>query len=133
MDTEKKIKIMIVDDDKFLLNMYSIKFQRENFEVSTASDGSDALTKLTEGLVPDAIILDIVMPSMDGLEVLEHIRKENLVPTARIIILSNQGQSSDIDKAKRLGIDGYIVKATTIPSEVVAEVRKVLSRQATKV
>jgi len=120
-------KILIVDDDKFLLNMYSIKFQKEHFDVTTAGDGRDALQKLQGGLVPDAIVLDIVMPIMDGLEVLENMRKLDLAKDATVLILSNQGQSSDIEKAKRLGIDGYIVKATTIPSEVVTEVLRMLA------
>jgi CheY-like chemotaxis protein len=122
-------KILIVDDDKFLLNMYSIKFQKEKFAVTVASDGAEALKKLQEGFVPDAVVLDIVMPVMDGLEFLEKMRGEDLAKDATLLILSNQGQSSDIDKAKRLGIDGYIVKATTIPSEVVTEVQRMLANK----
>lgn len=125
-------KILIVDDDKFLLNMYSIKFQKEKFEVTVASDGQEALKKLQDGFVPDAIVLDIVMPVMDGLEFLEKMRGENLAKDATLLILSNQGQSSDIEKAKRLGIDGYIVKATTIPSEVVTEVLRMLANKKAK-
>jgi CheY-like chemotaxis protein len=124
---EKQYKILIVDDDKFLLNMYSIKFQKENFLVETAVNGLDAVEKLRAGLSPDAMIIDIVMPVMDGLECLENIRKENLAKSAVIVVLSNQGQSSDIDKAKNLGINGYIVKATTIPAEVVAEIQRLLN------
>ena len=126
MDPNKKYSIMIVDDDKFLLSMYSMKFQKEGFEVFTAGDGGEALTKLKEGLKPDALILDIVMPVMDGLELLGKIKELNLVPGSAIVILSNQGQSSDIEQAKKLGVDGYIVKATTIPSEVLGEVKKIL-------
>lgn len=122
-------KILIVDDDKFLLNMYSIKFQKEKFEVFTASDGKAALDQLEKGIEPDAIVLDIVMPIMDGLEMLENMRNKNLAKNATVLILSNQGQSTDIEKAKRLGIDGYIVKATTIPSEVVTEVLKMLANK----
>lgn len=126
MEPTKKHSILIVDDDKFLLSMYSLKFQKEGFEVFTSADGGDALTKLKEGLVPDALILDIVMPVMDGLELLGKIKELKLVPSSVIIILSNQGQSSDIEQAKKLGVDGYIVKATTIPSEVLSEVKKIL-------
>jgi len=125
-------KILIVDDDKFLLNMYSIKFQKEKFEVTTASDGLEALKTLQAGFVPDAIVLDIVMPVMDGLEFLEKMRGEDLAKNATLLILSNQGQSSDIEKAKKLGIDGYIVKATTIPSEVVGEVLRMLAGRQQK-
>lgn len=127
MNGDHPYKILIVDDDKFLLNMYSIKFQKEKFEVTTAGDGADAIAKLQAGFVPDAVVLDIVMPIMDGLEVLEKMRQDNLAKNAMVLILSNQGQSSDIEKAKKLGIDGYIVKATTIPSEVVAEVLRMLN------
>lgn len=133
MNGDKPYNILIVDDDKFLLNMYAIKFQKEKFSVTTASDGSDALKKLEAGFVPDAIVLDVIMPIMDGLEFLEKMRGENLAKDAVILILSNQGQSSDIDKAKKLGIDGYIVKATTIPSEVVAEINRMLSVKKSKV
>lgn len=129
MNNSKPYKILIVDDDKFLLNMYSIKFHKENFDVVTAGDGAEALKILQEGTVPDAIVLDIVMPVMDGLEFLEKMRAENLSKDSTILILSNQGQSSDIEKAKTLGIDGYIVKATTIPSEVVAEVQRMLANR----
>lgn len=127
MTEATQYKILIVDDDKFLLNMYSIKFQKENFQVLVAADGKSALDQLTGGLSPDAIVLDIVMPIMDGLEMLENMRKQNLAKNATVLILSNQGQSTDIEKAKRLGIDGYIVKATTIPSEVVTEVLRMLA------
>ncbi len=126
MNGDTPYKILIVDDDKFLLNMYSIKFQKEKFEVVTAVDGADAIKKLQEGFIPDSIVLDIVMPVMDGLEFLEKMRQENLAKDASILVLSNQGQSVDIEKAKKFGIDGYIVKATTIPAEVVAEVLRLL-------
>lgn len=129
MTDQVPYKILIVDDDKFLLNMYSIKFQKEQFQVTTASDGKSALDTLKNGLIPDAIVLDIVMPIMDGLEMLDNMRKLNLAKEATVLILSNQGQSSDIEKAKRLGIDGYIVKATTIPSEVVTEVLRMLANK----
>lgn len=132
MNGNTPYKILIVDDDKFLLNMYSIKFQKEKFEVSVAGDGAEALKKLQSGYVPDAIVLDIVMPVMDGLEFLEKMRGENLAKNATLLILSNQGQSADIEKAKKLGIDGYIVKATTIPSEVVTEVLRMLSTKTAK-
>lgn len=123
---ENKIpKVMIVDDDKFLLNMYAIKFSKNGFEVNAASSGDEVLTKIKDGYSPDIILLDIVMPGMDGFEILEAIRKNKLVPEASVIMLTNQGQLSDIEKAKSFGIDGYIIKATTIPSEVVEEVTRI--------
>lgn len=129
MNEEKAYKILITDDDKFILNMYAIKFQKEKFDVTTASNGAEALKILESGYVPDAMVLDVIMPVMDGLEFLGAMREKKLAPNATVLMLSNQGQSSDIDKAKQLGIDGYIVKATTIPSEVVTEVTRMLSNK----
>jgi CheY-like chemotaxis protein len=120
-----KSKVLIIDDDKFLLNMYSIKFSKNNFEVSSATSGEEALNKLKDGYNPDIILLDIVMPVMDGFEILENIKKNNLAPKASVIMLTNQGQLADIERAKSLGTSGYIIKATTIPSEVVEEVTKI--------
>lgn len=126
MENNNKKKILIVDDDKFLVNMYSIKFKSAGFEVFSAFDGQETLAKLKDGLVPDVVMLDMIMPAMDGVEILARIRKENLVPKAKVVILSNQNQPSDIERAKALGISGYIVKATTIPSEVVTEIQQIL-------
>ncbi len=121
----KNPKVFIVDDDKFLLNMYSLKFGKNNFEVNSASSGEEVISKIKGGYTPDIILLDIVMPGMDGFEILEAIRKEKLAPEASIIMLTNQGQLSDIERAKSFGINGYIIKATTIPSEVVEEVKRI--------
>lgn len=124
-EQKKKYKIVIVDDDKFLLSMYSMKFSKEGMEVVTISDPKEALDKFKEGLTSDILILDVVMPGMDGIELLEEVRKQNLMQGAVVIILSNQGQQSDIDRAKVFNIQGYIVKATTIPSEVLREVLEI--------
>jgi CheY-like chemotaxis protein len=128
MAEEKKYKIFLVDDDQFLLNMYSIKFSNAGFQVETAVGGSDALAKLRGDADPDAVLLDVVMPGMDGIELLEVIKKEKLAPHASFIILSNQGQAADIERAKKIGIAGYIVKATSIPSEVVSEIQAILKQ-----
>ena len=121
---DKKRKVLIVDDDQFLLNMYSIKFKKSGFEVDTSTNGQDVIMKLKGGFSPDIILLDVVMPTMNGLELLEIIYKEKFVPDAFIFVLSNQNNPADIEKAKSLGITSYIVKASSIPSEVVDEVSK---------
>lgn len=125
METQIKYNILIVDDDKFLLNMYSMKFTKEGMAVTAIGDPMEALEKLRGGFVPDIIIMDIVMPGMDGIELLTKVREEKLSPNSVVIVLSNQGQQSDIDRAKAIGINGYIVKATTIPSEVLREVERI--------
>jgi CheY-like chemotaxis protein len=125
MNPEIKIKILIVDDDKFLLDMYSLKFSKSGYEVNTAFNGEEAIHKIIEGYVPDVILSDVIMPVMDGLKFLKKLHEDKLVPNATIVMLSNQGQNEDIELAKSLGIDGYIVKALTIPSEVLEQVDKI--------
>lgn len=116
-------RIYIVDDDRFLLDLYAVKFRGAGHDVSVFGGGEDLLASLRkkDSATPDAILLDLIMPGMSGFEALETIRKENLAKNAKIIILSNQGQDSDIEKAKKLSADGYIIKASAIPSEVLAE------------
>lgn len=128
MENTTPIKILLVDDDRFLLNMYSIKFKKSGFDVETAIGGAEALEKLRAGFTPDVLVLDVVMPTMDGFELLETIRKERLAEKALAVILTNQGQMSDIERAKKLGVASYIVKASTIPSEVVEQVAAVVGK-----
>lgn len=118
--TASNTTIFLIDDDRFLLDMYSVKFQKSGLHVDVATGSSAALAKLREGYVPDIILLDIIMPTMDGIELLEIIRAEKLAPGATVVMLTNQ--ADDEDKAEALGIDGFIVKAMTIPSEVVTTV-----------
>lgn len=117
----KKHSILIVDDDKFLLDMYRKKFELAGATVDVAVGSVEALAKLRGGAKPDVLLLDIIMPDIDGIELLETIRKEKLVPNAVVIMLTNESNWDKIEKAKSLGIKSYIVKATTIPSEVVEE------------
>jgi len=121
----KKLKIFVVDDDKFLLDMYSLKFSKSGYMVEAADNGEDALKKFRGGTVPDVLLLDVIMPGLTGLETLESIRKENLIPTTTIIMLTNQNMPEDIDRAKKCNVDGYIVKAMAIPSEVLSEVERI--------
>lgn len=126
MEKEPK-KILIVDDDSFLLDMYALKFSKSNFSVSTALGPESALEKLRGGLAPDIILLDIMMPVMDGFELLTKIREENIAPTSIVIFLSNRGQPSDINQAESLGASGYIVKASSTPSEVIDKVVDIIN------
>ncbi len=120
-------KILFVDDDKFLLDMYALKFTKAGYEVR-ACDGTEiALKTITDGFVPDVILADIVMPGMDGLDFIAKVREDRLATSATIIMLTNQGTSEDLAKAQKIKVDGYIIKATTIPSEVLVQVEKICS------
>ena len=125
--TESNKKILIIDDDNFLLDMYALKFSRSNFDVTTAGGPEIALEKLREGFLPDIILLDIVMPVMDGFELMEKMKEENLAPGITRIILSNRGQPSDIARGEALGASGYIVKASSTPSEVIEKVQSIIN------
>lgn len=126
-DTTKQYKVLIIDDDKFLLDMYAIKFGQSGFEVLACLGAEEALEKIRAGFLPDVILSDILMPSMDGFTFLERLRDERLAQGAKKIVLSNKGERPDIDKAVSLGAHGYIIKANVLPSEVVEKARRILS------
>lgn len=120
MELEKqKKKILVIDDDKFLLNMYSFKFREKGFEVTPVLSSVDALNKLRNNELFDVILLDLMMPVINGFEFLDILKKEQLAQNSKIIVLSNLGQPADIEKSKSLGANSYIVKASSTPTEVV--------------
>lgn len=125
-------RVYLVDDDRFLLDLYAVKFKNAGHEIGVFGGGEELLTILRkEGVAaPHAILLDVIMPGMTGFETLEAMRKEGLAKGAKIIFLSNQGQDSDIEKAKQLAADGYIIKASAIPSEVFAETIRIIESNA---
>lgn len=123
---EKKDVILIIDDDSFLLDMYALRFSQAGYHVETASSAEETLTKLREGLSPKVMLLDVVMPAVDGFELLEQINQEKLAESTVKIYLSNLGQDQDIARGKSLGASGYIVKANSTPSEVVAKVKEIV-------
>ncbi len=124
-----KYKILLVDDDKFLIDMYSLKFKEGGFIVETVFSGTEALNRMKEGDDFDIILLDLIMPTMDGFELLENIRNQKLAKNSAVVILSNQGQKSDIIRAEQFNIDGYIIKASTIPSEVLSNVISIANKK----
>ncbi|MES2416468.1 MAG: response regulator transcription factor [Patescibacteria group bacterium] len=128
METSK-MKILIVDDDAFLIDMYALKFTQNNFEVSTAFNGKEAIEKLQKGLIPNIILLDIMMPEMDGFQMMQKMSEGNIAPTAIKIVLSNKGQQEDIDTGLKLGASGYIIKASNTPAEVVAQVLEIVNKK----
>src|SRR5690348_9601795 len=104
-DQSKGKNILLVEDDRFLLDMYALKFNKAGYEVKTADSTDAGLKMIRDSYMPDAMLVDIVMPGMDGLEMVDIIRKEKLAPAAKIIKLTNQGSSDDIARAKKLNVD----------------------------
>lgn len=122
---KEKIHILIVDDDTFFLDMYSMRFKTAGYEVATASNGKDALDKL-QTIIPDIILLDLTMPVMDGFETLKQIQKEDRLKKAKVIMLTNKGEPEDITLCDKYGAIGYIIKANSTPTEVVERVNTFL-------
>ena len=123
VETTKRT-IMIIDDDPFILDMYVLKLKEQGFAVDTASDGRTGLEKIREQK-PDVVLLDVVMPSMDGFEVLTEIKKDFPEPPPHVVFLTNFGQKEDIERGMELGAEDYIIKAHFTPSEVAEKVTSI--------
>lgn len=126
MTEETRYKIIIVDDDDFLVDMYASKFGKSGTDVDVCKTSESLLEKLKAGMKADLILLDIVMPGMNGIEVLREMRREKLGEGIPVVMLTNQNDEKDISEAKKLGIQGYIVKSAATPSEVVTEVTNII-------
>lgn len=131
MSAEKK-SVLITDDDKFLSDMYSIKFNESGFEVKVASSGAECIALVEGGFHPDIFLCDIIMQQMDGFQLIENLKTKNLVGDGTVIVLSNLGQREDVEKGLAVGADGYIVKANATPSEVVAKVEEIVVNKKNK-
>lgn len=129
MDTKKTI--LIVEDDVFLSDMYQTKFAESGYDVKVAGDGQQGLSALQEGLRPDMVLLDIVMPKMDGIEMLTAVKKDEKLKNIPIVLLTNLGQESDISRGMELGALDYFVKAHFTPSEVVKKVEALFTKLQT--
>ena len=120
-------KILLVEDDPFLLDMYSTKFKDVGFNIVVAQDGEMAITKAKEER-PDLVLLDVVLPKKDGFEVLKTLKSYSATAGIPVILLTNLGLDSDVKRGLELGAQSYIIKAHFTPTEVVAKVKEVLSK-----
>ncbi|OGG75945.1 hypothetical protein A3A41_04355 [Candidatus Kaiserbacteria bacterium RIFCSPLOWO2_01_FULL_54_22] len=127
----KKGTILLTDDDKFLLDMYGMKFTQNGYTVEACLSANEALGILRSGFQPDVILFDLTMPELDGFSFLKAIADEHLAPKALKIALTNQSNESEKAKATELGATRYIVKASMIPSEVVNTVNEELAKHKT--
>ncbi len=120
------MKILLVDDDTFLRDMYATKFIECGHHVQTAVSANDALRVLETDISFDLVIVDMIMPGMTGVELMVELKKIKPDFMTHFIVLSNQGQDQDIDEAKAAGAVGYIIKAQSVPSEVVKRVEEIM-------
>lgn len=122
---ENKYKILILEDEKMLMHLISGKLEKEGFKVDMAFDGEEGWKKIKNSY-PDLILLDIIMPKMNGYEVLERMKKENInIP---VIIISNSGQPVEIEKTREMGAVDYLIKTEFEPAEVLEKVKNYLAK-----
>jgi len=126
-----KPTILLVEDDPFLSSILQLKLDKENFKTIRAADGEEALNLLIEqGIKPDVILLDLILPKKNGFEVLETIRQDPTLEKLPVIIISNLGQPSDIDRGKSLGVIDYFVKAKLSVDELVNKIKEEIVKKA---
>lgn len=123
--SDMKTSVVIVEDEKMLADMYSTKFAMEGFEAQKANDGQAGF-ELVKQVKPQVVLLDIIMPKLDGFAVLKMIKSDPELQAIPVILLTNLGQDEDIKKGKELGAADYFVKANHTPAEVVQKVKQVL-------
>ncbi len=118
-------RILLVEDEEMLSNMYQIKFQNDGFVLLKATNGEEGL-QMADKEKPDFILLDVIMPKMDGFTVLKKLKENPNTKNIPVLLLTNLGQDEDVKKGNELGAVGYLVKANITPSEVVAKVKSLL-------
>ncbi len=126
MATTEKINVLLVEDDSFLANIYKTKFEMEGFKISISENGEIALADVKKKK-PAIILLDILLPKLDGFAVLSKLKEDKDTKDIPVILLTNLGQKDDVQKGLDMGAVDYLIKAHFKPSEVVDKVKKVLS------
>lgn len=124
-------KILIVEDDTFVMDIYHTKLLQEGYEVVEAGNGIEAMERLKEG-IPDLMLLDIVMPYMDGMEVLKKVKQDERLKKIPIILLSNLSQKEEITEGLELGANDYLVKSHFTPSEVLEKIESYFKENGKK-
>jgi DNA-binding response OmpR family regulator len=119
-------KILIIEDEHVLNDMYALKFRKEGFDVTSSYDGLDGLTKISQQ-DPDLILLDIMMPSMNGFETLEAIRMQTS-SNCKIVMFTNVVDQEKLNEALSMGADGYLIKSNTTPADAVKTVQEILGQ-----
>ncbi|HOD96768.1 MAG: response regulator [Candidatus Paceibacterota bacterium] len=121
-------KILVIEDDPFLANLLKLRLEKDKFEVIQAKDGEEALKKLKE-IEPDLILLDLILPKKSGFEVLEDISLNPSLRNKPVIILSNLGQTADIQRGKQLGAVEYFVKAKISIDDLILKIKEFLQKK----
>ncbi len=129
MAGENKKKVLIVEDDEFLRSLTAKRLEKENYQIEVAVDGENAISTV-DTYRPDLILLDLLLPGLDGFEVLKKVKANEALKTIPVIVFSNLGQKEDIEKAKALGVDDFLIKANFTLDDVVAKIKTFLGVSA---
>ncbi len=121
-------KIVLIEDDNVILEMYKLKFKEEGFELSLATDGEEGL-ELIKKEKPALVLLDIILPKMDGFAVLAALKKDDSTKNIPVLLLTNLGQKADIEKGKEMGANDYIVKSSLTPTQVVEKIKNYIKEK----
>ncbi len=121
----KMDKILLVEDNQALIDIYSITFTHQNFAIEVVRDGEECLQRI-KTIKPDIILLDVMMPKLNGIQTLERLKAEEETKNIPVIMLSNIAESAEEDHSKKLGAIKYLVKSHYLPMEIVAIVKEVL-------
>lgn len=125
--TDQKTKILLVEDDSFLVDMYVAKFKELDWDVQVAFNGEEALEH-AKSMHPNLILLDVRLPKMTGFEVMQAMQQDESLKTIPVIFLTNLGQKEEIRQGLQMGAAGYLIKAHFTPQEVVEKVEETLSK-----
>jgi DNA-binding response OmpR family regulator len=118
--------ILIVEDDDFLLGLEASKLKKRNYEVVTASNGADAIKMIGSGTKIDLILLDLMLPDVDGFMVLEKIRDNKELLTIPVIVFSNLSEDKDINRVKKLGVSDFMIKSNFTLDELAEKVKSLI-------
>ena len=121
----KKKSILLIEDDEFLAELYATKLNLEGFDIALAVDGEKGL-KMIKEKKPSLILLDIILPKLDGFEILKIIKADKKLKNIPVILLTNLSQKDEVKKGLDLGADDYLIKAHFMPSEVVKKIQRMI-------
>ncbi|MBI5306339.1 response regulator [Candidatus Wolfebacteria bacterium] len=119
------MKVLIIDDDKFIRTVYESQLQQENIDVELAPDGESGLVK-AKSAKPDLILLDMILPQKDGFEILKELKANSNLKNIPVVVFSSLSQQNDIDEAFKLGAIKYLPKDTYSPAQIVEEIKNIL-------
>ncbi len=122
----QKQKILFIEDDAFLARIYTKALDEAGYDISLCSNAEEGV-KMLERERPDLILLDILLPHMDGFEFLEQIKANPDSQSIPVLVLTNMGNKEDVDRANQLGVSGYLIKAHTLPKDAVGKIQTILN------